>query len=191
MHHTYHWLPAEHHFGFSDIWSSPLRIILSFWQKLDLALAPYKRSTHWCDSSVGSAETNRKLLRESETINMIHQVRIYPRKQTKLINLLSLKFWKCSESRTTDKAGLLPTRLLMRRANSSMVCSSGFPCKPTIYFHYISANKKKHISLCRAHVLAQFVGPSTMNSPDWLDCWCYCSSTTPSRSPDHWKNQKV
>lgn len=34
----------------------------------------------------------------------------------------------------------------MRRANSSMVCSSGFPCNTNKYFHYISGNKK-HIKL--------------------------------------------
>lgn len=36
---TYHRLPAEHHLGFTDVRSSPLRVILGLGKKLDLAPA--------------------------------------------------------------------------------------------------------------------------------------------------------
>lgn len=34
-----HWLPAEHHLGFSDVWSSSLWVVLGLWEELDLASA--------------------------------------------------------------------------------------------------------------------------------------------------------
>lgn len=35
----HHWLPAEHHLGFSDVRSSPLWVVLSLRKELDLASA--------------------------------------------------------------------------------------------------------------------------------------------------------
>lgn len=37
--HTYHWLPPEHHLGFPYVGSSPLWIVLSLREELDLTAA--------------------------------------------------------------------------------------------------------------------------------------------------------
>lgn len=37
--HSYHRLPAQQHFGLADVWSSPLGVVLGFWEELDLTAA--------------------------------------------------------------------------------------------------------------------------------------------------------
>lgn len=36
---SYHRLPAQQHFGLPDVWSSPLGVVLGFWEELDLTAA--------------------------------------------------------------------------------------------------------------------------------------------------------
>lgn len=73
----------------------------------------------------------------------------------------------------------LPTRLLIRRANSNMVCSSGFP------WEHIPLKKPL---LPRYTRLEQEL--NVRRSPDSQDCWCYCSSTAPGHWPDHWRQRE-